>query len=85
MQVATYKKLPSNVIWANSLRLGFAPRLRAATCAVASFFSGGGSTLRGFPLDLAGPQRALTACGIPNVPSTCTQITCRMADANWQS
>jgi len=76
MQVATYKKLPSNVIWANSLRLGFAPPFASSYVPLSqSFFSGGGSTLRGFPLDLAGPQRALTACGIPNVPSTCTQIT----------
>jgi outer membrane protein insertion porin family len=27
------------------------------------FFSGGGSTLRGFPLNGAGPQHSITACG----------------------
>jgi outer membrane protein assembly factor BamA len=39
------------------------------------FFTGGGSTLRGFPLNGAGPQRTIPACGTPGVPSTCSLIT----------
>jgi outer membrane protein insertion porin family len=39
------------------------------------FFSGGGSTLRGFPLDGAGAQRSIPVCSNPNVASTCTQIS----------
>jgi len=75
-QAADYKKLRSNIIWANSLRLGFAPALAGSYVPLSQlFFSGGGSTLRGFPLNGAGPQRPVTACGIPNVPSTCTQIS----------
>jgi outer membrane protein assembly factor BamA len=35
------------------------------------FFSGGGSTLRGFPLNGAGPQRTISACGT----SGCFPIT----------
>jgi outer membrane protein assembly factor BamA len=39
------------------------------------FFTGGGSTLRGFPLNGAGPQQAITVCGTPGVISTCAPIT----------
>ncbi|HZU22085.1 MAG TPA: BamA/TamA family outer membrane protein, partial [Terriglobales bacterium] len=40
-----------------------------------AFFSGGGSTLRGFPLNGAGPQHTITACGTPGDISTCSPIT----------
>ena len=39
------------------------------------FFSGGGSTLRGFPLNGAGPQHSVPVCSNPADTSTCTQIT----------
>jgi outer membrane protein insertion porin family len=75
-QVAYFRKLPSNVIWANSVRVGFGTAFAGSHIPLTQeFFSGGGSTIRGFPLDGAGPQRALTACGIPGVASTCTQIS----------
>ena len=35
------------------------------------FFTGGGSTLRGFPLNGAGPQATIPACGNPSDTSTC--------------
>jgi outer membrane protein assembly factor BamA len=38
------------------------------------FFSGGGSTLRGFPLNGAGPQTTVPACSDANDPSTCSFI-----------
>ena len=70
-QVANYRKLPRDVIWANSLRFGFAPAFAGSHVPLSQlFFSGGGSTIRGFPLNGAGPQRPVTACGI-----TCVQIT----------
>jgi outer membrane protein assembly factor BamA len=75
-QVSHYKKLPSNVIWANSLRLGFDTAFAGSHVPLSQeFFSGGGSTLRGFALDEAGPQNVITACGIPGVASTCSPIT----------
>jgi outer membrane protein assembly factor BamA len=75
-QVSHYKKLRSNIIWANSLRLGFAPAFDGSHVPLSQlFFSGGGSTLRGFPLNGAGPQRAVEACGIPNDLATCTKIS----------
>ena len=39
------------------------------------FFSGGGSTLRGFPLDGAGPQRTVQACDNASPQATCAPIT----------
>jgi outer membrane protein assembly factor BamA len=73
-QAAHYKKLRSNVIWANSLRVGFAPTFAGSHVPLSQlFFSGGGSTIRGFPLDGAGPQRTVNACGAGIV--TCEQIS----------
>jgi outer membrane protein insertion porin family len=76
LQTAYYKRIPKDIIWANSLRLGFEKPFSGSHVPInEAFFSGGGSTLRGFPLDGAGPQRTLTACGNPAVPSTCSLIT----------
>jgi len=75
-QSAYYKKIPKNIIWANSIRVGFAKSLFDSHVPLSQeFFSGGGSTLRGFPLNGAGPQRDITACGNPSDPSTCSLIT----------
>src|SRR5262249_1494461 len=38
------------------------------------FFTGGGSTLRGFPLNGAGPQNTVPACVDPADPTTCAFI-----------
>ncbi|PYV79253.1 MAG: hypothetical protein DMG96_04805, partial [Acidobacteria bacterium] len=38
------------------------------------FFSGGETTLRGFPINGAGPQRTVPACTNPGVPSTCVNL-----------
>jgi outer membrane protein assembly factor BamA len=73
-QAAYYKKL-NGVVWANSLRLGMvAPSEGSHVPISQKFFTGGGSTLRGFPLNGAGPQRTVTACGNPSDPSTCAFI-----------
>jgi outer membrane protein assembly factor BamA len=43
------------------------------------FFSGGGSTLRGFPLDGAGPQQTIALCGSGTCsPSDCPPSTCSL-------
>src|SRR4051812_16249901 len=74
-QAAYYKEIPAKIIWANSLRLGFEQPIGDSHVPVAEkFFTGGGSTLRGFPLNGAGPQRTITACGDPADPSTCSPI-----------
>ncbi|MFB3918249.1 MAG: POTRA domain-containing protein [Terriglobales bacterium] len=75
-QTAYYKNVGSGIIWANSIRLGFEKPLSGDHIPLSeAFFSGGGSTLRGFPLNGAGPQRTIPACGNPADPSTCSLIT----------
>lgn len=76
-QIAYYKPVfGKSTIWANSIRLGLEQSFSGAHIPVSeAFFSGGGSTLRGFPLNGAGPQRAVTVCGNPSDLSTCAQIS----------
>lgn len=62
-QVAYYKRIPDNIVWANSIRIGLAqPFFGSRVPLSEEFFTGGGSTLRGFPLDGAGPQRQVKVC-----------------------
>jgi outer membrane protein assembly factor BamA len=73
-QAAVYKNI-NGMVWANSLRLGFAKSTSGSHVPISEkFFTGGGSTLRGFPLNGAGPQTTVTACGNPSDPSTCAFI-----------
>jgi len=73
-QAAYYKSL-GGIVWANSLRLGFEVASSGSHVPFSQrFFTGGGSTLRGFPLNGAGPQRTIPACGTPADPSTCAFI-----------
>jgi outer membrane protein insertion porin family len=75
-QTAYYKKIPADIIWANSIRIGLEKSFAGSHVPLSEkFFSGGGSTLRGFPLDGAGPQRTIPACGNPSDPKTCSLIT----------
>lgn len=74
-QTAYYKHLPANIIWANSLRVGLEHAFGSSFVPLSqTFFTGGGSTLRGFPLDGAGPQKTIPACGNPADPATCSKI-----------
>ena len=75
-QVAYYKKIVGDVVFANSVRLGLELPFADSHVPLSElFFTGGGSTLRGFPLNGAGPQRTVPACGNPADPSTCAKIT----------
>ncbi len=74
-QYAFYKPL-SSVVWATSFRLGLAsPFLGSHVPTSERFFAGGGTTLRGFPLNGAGPQRIVPVCGNPSDPATCSDIS----------
>ncbi len=73
-QVAYYKKIPKDIIWANSIRIGLAPPFNGSRVPLSEeFFTGGGSTLRGFPLDSAGPQRKVQVCSTGS-STNCTFI-----------
>ncbi len=75
-QAAYYKNIGAGIIWANSLRIGLEKPFAGSHVPLSEkFFSGGGSTLRGFPLNGAGPQRTIPACGTPGNASTCSFIT----------
>ena len=74
-QTAYYKSITTRkIIWANSVRVGFAEAFSGHVPLSQEFFTGGASTLRGFALNGAGPQRPITACGKPSDPSTCSLI-----------
>lgn len=73
-QVAYYRQAFHNIVWANSVRLGLAqPYANSRVPLSERFFSGGGNSLRGFPLDGAGPQRQVSVCN-PGQTSNCPQI-----------
>src|SRR5205085_1230782 len=75
-QVAYYQHIGGNhMVWANSLRLGFEQAFSGHHIPLSErFFSGGGSTIRGFSLNGAGPQRDVAVCNDPNNLSTCSKI-----------
>jgi outer membrane protein assembly factor BamA len=76
-QISYYKAVfGGSTVWANSLRLGLEQSFAGAHIPLSeSFFSGGGSSMRGFPLNGAGPQRPVFVCGNPNDASTCARIS----------
>jgi len=62
-QAAFYKQGFHNIVFANSLRIGLAQPYASSRVPLSEeFFTGGGNTLRGFPLDGAGPQRQVDVC-----------------------
>jgi outer membrane protein insertion porin family len=76
IQNAYYRPLPHSLVWANNVRFGAAKPLAGSRVPTSElFFSGGGTTLRGFPINGAGPQRNVPVCSNPNDPSTCSNIT----------
>jgi outer membrane protein insertion porin family len=73
-QLAYYKTGFHNIVWANSLRIGLAAPFDGSRVPISeAFFTGGGNTLRGFPLDGAGPQRSVQICSTGS-STDCTKI-----------
>jgi outer membrane protein assembly factor BamA len=69
-QAAIYREKFHHTIWAASLRIGLAEPFAGSYVPLSeAFFSGGGNSLRGFPLDGAGPQRNVEVC--PNGGTGC--------------
>ncbi len=73
-QAATYNTISHGIVWANSVRIGLAQPFAGSRVPLSeAFFTGGGNTLRGFPLDGAGPQRQVPVCS-SGTTSDCTLI-----------
>lgn len=73
-QAAIYREKFHHIVWAESVRIGLAePFLNSFVPLSESFFTGGGNSLRGFPLDGAGPQRQVEVCSSGS-SSNCTLI-----------
>lgn len=69
-QAAFYKSAIHNIVWADSIRVGLAQPFNNSFVPLSEeFFTGGGNSLRGIPLDSAGEQRAIYVC--PNGTSSC--------------
>jgi outer membrane protein insertion porin family len=74
-QFAIYKQAHS-VVFANSIRLGLAKSFDGSFVPTSQlYFSGGGSSLRGFPIDEAGPQRIVPFCNVLSQQTGCVNIT----------
>jgi outer membrane protein assembly factor BamA len=74
-QYAYYQPLHS-IVLANSIRIGLtAPFAGSFVPTSQLFFSGGGTSLRGFPIDEAGPQRLVPFCNVLQGQSGCVNIT----------
>ncbi|MFZ0734423.1 MAG: POTRA domain-containing protein [Candidatus Sulfotelmatobacter sp.] len=74
-QYAFYKPVHS-VVLANSIRLGLASPFASSFIPTSQlFFSGGGTTLRSFPIDEAGPQRLVPFCNVLQGQSGCVNVT----------
>ena len=73
-QAAYYKQGIHKIVFANSIRIGLAQQFANSFVPLSEeFFTGGGNSLRGFPLDGAGPQRAIYVCN-PGQTVNCPQI-----------
>ena len=75
-QSAFYVPVKPWLVWANSFRLGLAKPFSGSDVPLSErFFSGGADSLRGFPINGAGPQRSVAVCSNPADQSTCTLIS----------
>lgn len=74
-QFATYKSVHS-IVLANSIRIGAAKSFDGSFVPTSQlFFSGGGTSLRGFPIDEAGPQRLVPFCNVLQNQTGCINVT----------
>jgi outer membrane protein insertion porin family len=62
-QAAIYHEKFHHIVWADSIRIGLAQPFNNSFVPLSqAFFTGGGDSLRGFPLDGAGPQNSVLIC-----------------------
>jgi outer membrane protein assembly factor BamA len=71
-----YYRTTHSIVFANSVRLGLAKAMAGSFVPTSElFFSGGGTTLRGFPINQAGPQRIVPFCDVLEGESGCVNVT----------
>ena len=74
-QFAFYKPFHS-LVFANSVRIGLAKAFAGSFVPTSQlYFSGGGTSLRGFPINQAGPQRIVPFCDVLEGQSGCVNVT----------
>jgi len=72
----SYFKPVHSLVFANSIRVGLASPFSGSFVPTSQlFFSGGGTSLRGFPIDQAGPQRLVPFCNVLQGESGCVNVT----------
>ena len=72
-QTSFYRQLKPWMVWANNFRLGMVKSFDGSHVPLSErFFSGGADSLRGFPLNGAGPQQIAELCTAANDPASCT-------------
>ena len=72
-QASYYRQVKPWMVLANDVRLGLVDSFAGSHVPISEkFFSGGADSLRGFPLNGAGPQVLATLCTQVNAPATCT-------------
>lgn len=65
-----------DLVWASRLEVGVANGFSGSTVPTSEeFFAGGANTLRGFPVDGAGPQRAVPVCSNPAAQTGCSNVS----------
>lgn len=75
-QSAFYVPVKPSLVWATNIRLGLATPFSGSDVPLSErFFTGGADSLRGFPINGAGPQRPVPVCTNPSNPATCTLIS----------
>ena len=75
-QSAFYIPVRHWLTWANNFRVGLAAPFAGTVVPLSErFFTGGADSLRGFPINGAGPQRPVSVCSNPSDPTTCTDIS----------
>lgn len=72
-QAAVYRQVKPWMVLAQDVRLGLEAPFAGSHIPISDrFFSGGADSLRGFPLNGAGPQTVATLCTKLNDPASCT-------------
>jgi outer membrane protein insertion porin family len=75
-QTSFYVPVRPWLVWATNFRLGLAEPFGNSDVPLSErFFSGGADSLRGFPINGAGPQRPVAVCTDPTNPATCVLIS----------